>query len=82
MFQIIKLWLSGKKTYILGGLTIIGLVVQAIVGDLTPSEMIDQVYKILMGMGLLTLRAGVTKSGPGNGKTVDPKALVPRTEPQ
>jgi hypothetical protein len=55
-------WLMGKKTYAVA--IIWGLATAAqMVGWLTP-ESLSTLEKILLPLGLVALRAGVTKSGP------------------
>lgn len=54
-------FLSGYRTYILGGLLAIQAVAQFAIGDLTLTDFISKLPEILMGLGLMTLRAGVSK---------------------
>ncbi len=53
-------WLQGRKTYIIAALTIIYAVV---VDGLINNDLGTAADKIMIGLGLGTLRAGVTKSG-------------------
>lgn len=55
-------FLSGYRTYILGGLLAIQAIAQFAVGDLSLSDLLTKAPEILMGLGLMTLRAGVAKS--------------------
>lgn len=54
-------YLSGKKTYIIGGITI----TYGIALFLTDQKE-KGVQTILEGFAMMTLRAGITKSGPTN----------------
>ena len=53
-------WLSGRKTYILAGFLILKAALT--VAGILPGEPTDALREALEGLGLATLRAGVTKS--------------------
>ena len=55
--------LQGKKTYIIAGLMVLSSIVRLIVGDITVIEFImsQDVLFLLNGLGLGTLRAGISK---------------------
>jgi len=57
-------WLKGKKTYIVGISTIMAAVASYVTDTIETGEMIKLIVAAIMAM---TIRAGVTKSGP-NGK--------------
>jgi len=65
MEQLNKL-LDGKKTYIVSGLTIILVLLEKFGGVDVPGFTVgdDWFSVIIAALGLGTLRAGVTKSGP------------------
>lgn len=52
-------FLRGSRTYILGLLMVVQAVASWAVGDLTLTQLIDQLPEILGGLGLMTLRAAV-----------------------
>lgn len=54
-------WFDGKKTYILGALTVIYGVLGLSLGHLDQNQ---AVQFILTGLGMISLRVGVKKSGP------------------
>ena len=62
----ITLWLQGKKTYILVALGVLTVLVNFLSGDLTFIQFLssDEFVALLGILGIGTLRAGVTKSGP------------------
>jgi hypothetical protein len=52
-------WLSGKKTYLLGGITVIyGIVL------FVTDQREKGLQTIMEGIAMFTLRAAITKSGP------------------
>ena len=53
----IKNWAKGKKTYVLGGVAIIGAIASFLVGDI---ELTQAAELIWTGLVAMTLRAGVT----------------------
>lgn len=55
-------FLDGKKTYIVAAGVVLGGVSGIMTGDLTVQESVNQ---ILMGLGLGSLRLGVSKNGIG-----------------
>jgi hypothetical protein len=59
--QAIQDFLSGKKTYLVGITAIIGAAVAWSQGQITPMEAIQA---IIAAVGAMTLRAGISKSGP------------------
>lgn len=52
-------FLSGYRTYILGGLLAVQAIAGFAVGDLTLVQLMNQAPEILGGLGLMSLRAGV-----------------------
>ena len=52
-------FLSGYRTYILGGLLAVQAIAGFAVGDLTLIQLMNQAPEILGGLGLMSLRAGV-----------------------
>ena len=54
--------LSGKKTYILGGLAILTAVAGFLTGEQDITTTVNAVWEALVGAGLIALRAGVAKS--------------------
>ena len=54
-------FLAGYRTYLIGGLLALQAVVQWAAGDLTLVQLIGQAPEILGGLGLMSLRASVTK---------------------
>ena len=54
-------FLSGYKTYILGGLMALQAFASWAVGDTSLQEFLAELPEILGGLGLITLRAGVAK---------------------
>jgi len=56
-------WLSGKKTYFLVAFGLLGLLVQALVGDISFMEFLtsDYMTQLLGLLGLGTIRAGISK---------------------
>ena len=52
-------FLSGKKTYILGGLMFLHGLVSWLGGDITVTEFFNMVPEMLAGLGFMALRAGV-----------------------
>lgn len=57
-------WLSGKKTYFLCFAAIVTAWASEMQGTISPQEAIQATFAALTGM---TLRAGITKSGPTDG---------------
>ena len=57
-------FLKGYKTYILGFLVAAQAIAQWAVGDLTLVQLIEQLPEILGGLGLMSLRAGISKVVP------------------
>ena len=55
-------FLAGYRTYIFGALVAAQAVAQWVVGDQTLADLIAKLPEILGGMGLMSLRAGVTAS--------------------
>jgi hypothetical protein len=53
--------LSGYKTYIIGALAIVTAIANYLIGDVELSQALSAAYNGLIGAGLLTLRAGVSK---------------------
>jgi len=62
----IKSSLSGKKTYIIAAITILAVVAEKFLGiDIPGFDTTGDWMAIVLGaLGLGTLRAGITKSGP------------------
>ena len=56
-------WLSGRKTYLVAAL--MGVLAMARTLGWLDEQSYQTVLGLLAGLGLGTLRAGVTKSGPG-----------------
>jgi hypothetical protein len=54
-------FLSGYRTYILGGLLAVQAVAGWAVGDLSGIDLLNKAPEILGGLGLMSLRAGVAK---------------------
>ena len=54
-------FLSGKRTYIVGGLLALQAFAQFALGDIDMSQFMAKLPEILTGMGLMTLRAGMNK---------------------
>ncbi len=52
-------FLSGHRTYILGGLLALQAVANWALGDITLSQLLDQLPELLGGLGLMALRAGM-----------------------
>ena len=50
---------AGYRTYILGALMALQAIAQFAVGDLSLQDFLGQLPEILMGLGIMTLRAGV-----------------------
>lgn len=74
MKQIID-WLKGKKTYILGILTILSILVQVIVGDLELTDAIKQIadimkeiWKLTVPLMLMTTHAKISRVAKGDSK--------------
>ena len=57
-------WLKGKKTYIVSSLMVLASLLSVIVGDLSLSDFFSSsdFVTLLNGLGLGTLRAGISKS--------------------
>ena len=57
-------WLKGKKTYIVAGLMVLTSLVHLISGDMGFAELVTSEHfnTLLEGMGLGTLRAGVSQN--------------------
>ena len=55
-------WLKGKKTYIVAGLMVVASLLHLITGDMGLAEFVtsDYLNTLLEGVGLGTLRAGVS----------------------
>ena len=58
-------FLSGYRTYILGGLLAVTALGQWAVGDLSTQQLFDQLPHVLEGLGLMALRKGVADSAAG-----------------
>ncbi len=58
-------WLKGKKTYIIASLMVLTSIVKLAVGDMTFAEFFsgNDVNTLLEGLGIGTLRAGISKAG-------------------
>ncbi len=56
-------WLKGKKTYLIAGLMVLVSMLHLITGDMSLAEFVtsEHVNILLEGVGLGTLRAGVSK---------------------
>lgn len=56
-------WLKGKKTYLIAGLMVLVSMLHLITGDMNLAEFVtsEHVNTLLEGIGLGTLRAGVSK---------------------
>ncbi|MCH6578909.1 MAG: hypothetical protein IH802_00900 [Nitrospinae bacterium] len=56
-------WLKGKKTYLIAGLMVLVSMLHLITGDMSLAEFVtsEQVNTLLEGVGLGTLRAGISK---------------------
>ncbi|MDH3257358.1 MAG: hypothetical protein OEM27_07055 [Nitrospinota bacterium] len=56
-------WLKGKKTYIVAGLMVLTSLVHLLSGDMGFAELVTSEHfnTLLQGLGLGTLRAGVSK---------------------
>jgi hypothetical protein len=54
-------FLSGYRTYVLGLLVAAQAVASWALGDMTLSQLLDQLPEILGGLGLMSLRAAVKK---------------------
>jgi hypothetical protein len=54
-------FLAGYRTYILGGIVAIQAVAGWVLGDMTLTQLLDQLPEILGGLGLMSLRAAVSK---------------------
>lgn len=52
-------FLTGKKTYIIGGLLFLQAGFQVLVGDISLAEFLAKLPEMLTGLGLMALRAGV-----------------------
>jgi hypothetical protein len=52
-------WAKGYRTYILGAVMAVQALASFAVGDISLVEFLNQMPEILMGLGLMTLRAGV-----------------------
>lgn len=57
-------WLKGKKTYIVGISAIVAALASYATGNIESSEMIKLIVAAILAM---TMRAGITKSGPNGG---------------
>jgi len=57
-------WLKGKKTYIIAGLMVLASLLNLITGDMGLAEFVtsDHLTALLEGVGLGTLRAGVSNN--------------------
>ena len=57
-------WLNGKKTYLVSGMMIATSILNLITGDLSLIEFVSSPHlnTLLEGLGLGTLRAGVSRS--------------------
>ncbi len=57
-------WLKGKKTYLIAGLMVLVSMLHLITGDMSLAEFVtsEHVNTLLEGVGLGTLRAGVSKT--------------------
>jgi len=57
-------WLKNKKTYIVSGLIVASSLVQLVTGDISLMDFLtsENLLILLGGLGLGTLRAGVSKS--------------------
>lgn len=58
-------WLRGKKTYVIATLMVLTSIVKLAVGDMTFAEFFsgNDVNTLLEGLGIGTLRAGISKAG-------------------
>jgi hypothetical protein len=52
----IRGWFKGKKTYVLGGVAIVGSIASYLVGDITLNEATGAIWA---GITAMTLRAGI-----------------------
>ncbi len=50
----------GYRTYILGAILALQAVAQWFVGDVSLMELVNRLPEILAGLGLMSLRAGIT----------------------
>lgn len=57
-------WLQGKKTYIVSALMVLASLVQLVTGDLSITQFFSSpdLMFLLGGLGIGTLRAGVSKA--------------------
>jgi hypothetical protein len=57
-------WLKGKKTYVIASLMVLTSLVKLAVGDMTFTEFFsgNDVNTLLEGIGIGTLRAGISKA--------------------
>lgn len=65
--EAIKSFLSGRKTYIVAFLMVLVSVISAVTGDVSWAEVLEseELFILLNGLGLGTLRAGVAKAQEG-----------------
>jgi hypothetical protein len=56
-------WMKGKKTYILGGIMFVQALVSFLVGEISMVEFFAEVPELVGGLGLISLRAGISSSG-------------------
>ncbi len=56
------IWLQGKKTYLIAGLMVLVSLIHLILGEVSLAEFVagEHVNTLLEGVGLGTLRAGVS----------------------
>jgi len=61
----VRQWLDGKKTYIVSALLVLVSLVRLVDGDITLAEFFnnEDFLVLLNGLGLSSLRAGVSKMG-------------------
>ena len=55
--------LAGYKTYILGGMIVLTALANFLVGDSSLQQVLQATWEGLVGMGLISLRAGISNMG-------------------
>jgi hypothetical protein len=73
--------LRGKRTYILGAMAVLSALASWAVGDISLPEALRMIAEACLGLGLVTLRAGIKAVAPANPKpSLEPTALIERLE--
>ena len=55
-------WMKGKRTYILGAIMFVQALVSFLVGEISMVEFFAEVPELVGGLGLISLRAGISSS--------------------